>query len=50
MRKMQESWFLKNLSLGVMDRGAWWATDHWITNSQTQLKWSVHAYTVGVKT
>ena len=22
-----------------MDRGAWWATDHWVTNTQTQLKW-----------
>ena len=21
-----------------MDRGAWWATDHWVTNTQTQLK------------
>ena len=22
-----------------MDRGAWWATVHWVTKSQTRLKW-----------
>ena len=27
-----------------MDRGAWWATVHWVTNSRTWLKWlSTHA-------
>ena len=27
-----------------MDRGAWWATVHWVTKSQTQLKLlSMHA-------
>ena len=23
----------------TMDRGAWWATVHWVAQSQTQLKW-----------
>ena len=30
-----------------MDRGAWWATVHWIEKSQTQLKWpSTHTHTL----
>ena len=28
-----------------MDKGAWWATVHRVTQSQTQLKWlSMHPY------
>ena len=30
-----------------MDGGAWWATVHGVTKSQTQMKWlSTHAHTV----
>ena len=28
-----------------MERGAWWATVHWVTKSQTQLK-SQHTYRI----
>ena len=30
-----------------MDRGAWWATVHRVTKSQTQLKWlSMHTHKI----
>ena len=33
-----------------MDRGAWWATVHSVTKSQTQLKWhSAHTHTIQMK-
>ena len=43
---LQHSW-LEN----PMDRGAWQATVHWVTKSQTQMKWlSMHAhYSLGLK-
>ena len=38
--------FQKSCLENPMDRGAWWATVHGVTNSRTQLKWQSIAYKI----